>query len=294
MFNVLKSMVNKVWDFIPWPQTRQEQKSLRSLKKDLTQEIKNTEKKVRTRLTKEQRQHRDNLKRTLKTQEKLERERKKIVASEKKVEREKSLRQRLLTDDEKSSLIRRLETEAMSNEQRQSIEKKIKDSKLEENRRKRQLKTQAPKKKIQDLKTVFERGVTVEKYDNISDGSILKFHIIPRNSKMTVDDFMNDSKHEATKLMEKYSDERKFSMTLSSKLKRQRLLGNEADYKDMFTATKKITLFPTSDIDEIYEENSTVIRTVFYKKEHEGSGWTLEKINHLELNFYRIERTNKK
>ena len=294
MFNALKSMMNRVWDFIPWPTSQSEQKSLRSLKKDMTQEIKNTEKKVRTRLTKEQRQARDNLKKTLATQKRLERERKKIAAAEKKVEREKSLRQRLLTDDEKNNLIQKLETEAMSNEQRQSIEKKIKNSRLEENRRKRQLKTKAPKKKITDLKTVFERGVTVEKYDDIGDGSILKFHIIPRNSKMTVDDFLNDSKHEATKLMEKYNDERKFSMTLSSKLKRQRLLGNETDYKDMFTATKKITLFPVSDTDEIYEENSTVIRTVFYKKEHEGSGWTLDRINHLELKFYVIERTNKK
>ena len=294
MFNALKSVINKVWDFIPWPKTQEEQNSLRSLKRDLTQEIKNTEKKVRTRLTKEQRQHRDNLKKTLARQKKLERERKKIVAAEKKVEKEKSLRQRLLTDDEKYELVQRLKTESMSNEQRQEIEKKIKNSRLEENRRKRQVKIQAPKKKITNLKSVFERGVTVEKYDDIGDGSILKFHIIPRNSKMTVDDFMNDSKHEATKLMEKYNDERKFSMTLSTKLKRQRLLGNESDYKDMFTATKKIILLPTSDINEIYEENSTVIRTVFYKKEHEGSGWTLEKINHLELKFYRIEKNNKK
>ena len=207
MFSVLKSMMNKVWGFIPWPQTQQEQNSLRSLKKDLTQEIRNTEKKVKTRLTKEQRQHRDALKKSLARQKKHERERKKIVAAERKVEREKGLRQRLLTDDEKYDLTRKLETEAMSNEQRQSIEKKIKDSRLEENRRKRQVKTQAPKRKIQDLKTVFERGVTVRQTGNGVDGLILKFHIEPRNSKVTVNNFFTDARHEAMKLMQKYNTE---------------------------------------------------------------------------------------
>ena len=58
MFSTLKSMINKVWDFIPWPRTRQEQNSLTSYKKDLEQEIKKTERKVRTRLTDEQRAQR--------------------------------------------------------------------------------------------------------------------------------------------------------------------------------------------------------------------------------------------
>ena len=91
----------------------------------------------------------------------------------------------------------------------------------------------------------------VKKDDDIADGTIENYRITPRNPKMTVDDFMNDAKHGATKLMKKYNDEQKFAMTLSTKLKRQRLLGNDSDFKDMFTATKNIILLPTSDIDEI-------------------------------------------
>ena len=288
MFSALKSMMSRVWDFIPWPQTRQEQKSLTSLKSDVSQEIKKTEKKVRQRLTKEQRQARDNLKKTLASQKKLERERKKIAAAEKKVEREKSLRQRLLTDDEKYDLIQRLNTEAMSNEQRQNIEKKIKGSKLEENRRKRQLKTQAPKKKITDLKSVFERGVTVKQTGNGADGLILKFHIEPRNPKITVNNFLTDARHEAMKLMQKYNSEHKFQMILSTKVKRQRLLGNDTDFRDIFTASKMTVLSTNIDLDEVYDTASTLISGIFYKKEQEGSGWTLEKIYHLELKFYKL------
>ena len=263
MFNALKSMVNRVWDFIPWPKTQQEQKSLTSFKKDLKQEIKNTEKKVRTKLTKKQTQQRDALKKSFTRQKKLEHKRRKIVAAEKKVEREKSLRRRLLTDDEKYSLVRRLETEAMSNAQRQNIEKKIKDSKFEENRRRRQLKTQAPKKKITDLKSVFERGVTVKQTGNGADGSILKFLIEPRNPKMTVNNFLSDAKHEALKLMQKYNDERKFQMILSTKVKRQRLLGNDTDFRDIFTASKMTILNPSTDLDEVYDTASTTISGIF-------------------------------
>ena len=58
MFNALKSMISKAWDFIPWPRTRREQTLLSSYKKDLEKEIKKTERKVRTRLTNEQKQER--------------------------------------------------------------------------------------------------------------------------------------------------------------------------------------------------------------------------------------------
>ena len=297
-------MINKVWDFIPWPRTRQEQNSLTSYKKDLEREIKKTERKVRTGLTDEQKQERNKQKeltrqarlrqRALRDEYKLlKAETKRLEAQARKQKKENNLRQRLLTRDEKAQLVKRLETEAMSNSQRQDIEKKLKDSKLESTRRKRQLKNQvkyvAPNEKVTDLRSVFEKGVTVKKHDDIANSTVEKFWIIPRNPKMTVDDFMNDAKPEALKLMEKY-DERKFSMVLSTKLKRQRLLGNESDYRDLFARTKNITLLPTSDINEIYEDNATVIRIFFYKKQHEGSGWTLEKINHLELKFYKLEK----
>ena len=54
MFNALKGMMNRVWNFIPWPTSEGDQKALTSLKSDVSQEINKTEKKVRKRLTDEQ------------------------------------------------------------------------------------------------------------------------------------------------------------------------------------------------------------------------------------------------
>ena len=107
---------------------------------------------------------------------------------------------------------------------------------------------------------------------------------------MTVDDFMEDAKPEALKLMNKFNGERKFCMVLSTKLKRQRLLGNDSDYKNMFTSLSNVTLMPKTDTDEVYENGSRTITTVFVKKELKGSGWTLDKINGLELKFDSIKR----
>ena len=176
----------------------------------------------------------------------------------------------------------------MSNTQQRDIEKRLKDSKLETTRRRKQLKTQAPKKKMTDLKSVFERGVTVKQTRNGADGLILKFHIEPRNPKMTVNNFLSDAKHEAMKLMQKYNNERKFQMVLSTKVKRQWLLGNDTDFRDIFTASKMTILNSNTDLDKVYDTASTTISGIFYKKEHEGSGWTLEKIYYLELKFYKL------
>ena len=99
---------------------------------------------------------------------------------------------------------------------------------------------------------------------------------------------MIDAKHEAMKLMEANNNETKFQMVLSSRVKRQRLLGNETDYRDIFTASKNFILNSNTDLDEVYDTASSTISGIFYKKEHEGSGWTLEKIYYLELKFYRL------
>ena len=181
-----------------------------------------------------------------KRQRKAERERKRIVAAEKKVEREKNLRQRLLSHDEKYNLIQKLETEAMSNEQRQSIEKKIKDSKLEETRRKRQGRYRGDKvkrkrfdEKYSNLKEIFKGGVYVKKTEDIGDGTSFTYTIIPRNpTTATVSDFLQNSKFEALKLINEFSDQYKFFMVLRARLKKNRLLNNEVDYTDMYTSSR--------------------------------------------------------
>ena len=287
MFSALKGLMNRVWDFIPWPTSQNQQRALTSLRTNVSQEIKNTEKKVRKRLTDEQRRLREYEAR----QKRLDRERKRAANAEKKVVRERTLRNRLLTDSEKNSLIHRLETEAMSNDQRQVIEKKLKDSKLETTRRKKQTGYKGPKKKVTDLKSVFERGVTVEQTGNGADGMILKFQIKPRGSNMTVNNFLIDAKHEVLRLMREYNNNYKFQMVLHTKVKRQRLLGNDTDTRDIFTSSRNFTFDPNTDFDEVYDEASTMMSRIFYKKEHEGSGWTLEKIYHLELKFYRLTKT---
>ena len=70
----------------------------------------------------------------------LKAETKKLETQARRQKKENALRSRLITKDEKALLIQRLKTEAMSNSQRLQIEKRIKDSNLEERRRKIQLK----------------------------------------------------------------------------------------------------------------------------------------------------------
>ena len=128
----------------------------------------------------------------------------------------------------------------------------------------------------------------LSKRQDIVGGTSQSYTITPRNPKMTVTDFMADAKPEALKLMNKLNNEQKFRMVLSTKLKRLRLLGNNSDYKDTYTPTKNEILYPLTNTDEVYEDGSEKIKTIFLKKEHEGSGWTLEKINHLELKFDKV------
>ena len=74
MFNVLKSMLSKVWDYIPYPQTTQQRNLLSSYKKDLRQELRKTEKKVSTRLTAEQKQQKKISREQQQRHKKLEKE----------------------------------------------------------------------------------------------------------------------------------------------------------------------------------------------------------------------------
>ena len=295
MFNALKGMMNNVWKFIPWPTSQSEQRALTSLKSNVSQEIKKTEKKVRKRLTDEQKKLREFEVR----QKRLDRERKRTQNAEKKVERERALRNRLLSDDEKNSLIHRLETEAMSNVERQKIEKKLKDSKLETTRRKKQSKYKGDKTKGQkfnekysDLSEVIRGGINVEKTEDIGSGTSETYTITPRNpSKITVSEFLKNAKSEALKLMDTFNGNYKFKMTLSTRLKKSRLINNELTYTDMHTSSKIITLDPSLDLNELYDGGTTKMLNVYLKKEHEGSGWTLDRIKGLELIFYN---TNKK
>ena len=258
MFNALKGMMNKVWNFIPWPTSQSEQRALTSLKSNVSQEIKKTEKKVRKRLTDEQKKLRESEAR----QKRLDRERKRTTNAEKKVERERALRTRLLSDDEKNSLIHRLETEAMSNTQRQAIEKKLKDSKLETTRRKKQSKYKGDRTKGQkfnekysDLGEVIRGGINVEKTEDNGNGTSETYTITPRNpSKITVSNFLANAKSEALKLMKTFNDKYKFKMVLNTRLKKSRLLNNEIIYTDMHTSSKLFTLNFSLDLSEVYDE----------------------------------------
>ena len=101
-------------------------------------------------------------------------ETKKLEVQARRQKKENALRSRLITKDERAQLIQRLKTETMTNAQRLEIEKRIKDSNLEERGRKEQLKKQGkyviPKDNVTNLKSVFERGVTVKKTEDIAGG----------------------------------------------------------------------------------------------------------------------------
>ena len=146
--------------------------------------------------------------------------------------------------------------------------------------------------KYTNLNEIFKGGVTVEKTEDIGSGTSETCTITPRNpSKISVSDFLNNAKSEALRLMNEFKENYKFKMVLSTRLKKSRLINNEVTYTDMHTSSKLVTLNPSIDLSEVYDEATLKMLNVYLKKEHEGSGWTLDRIKGLDLVFYN---TNKK
>ena len=271
MFSALKSMLNSVWENIPWPSVPRQQRDLLSAyRKDIQQEVKKTETKVRKRLTDEDKKLRQQ------------------QAKQKKLHKENKLASRLLSEDEVSNLRNRLRTENLSDIRRMDINEQLRQSKLEAQRRARQLKRQGYKlSKVKTDKPTA--GLTVREVNNISD--IIISYIVEPNDKehTTVTDFMNDAKTEVTKLMTKHNDNRSIQMILKTKLQRGKTDDDNITLKETLTRTNRDNIItPTTDVGKLYDTLSATITTHFIKKEHEGSGWVLNSIINLEVKFFEM------
>ena len=268
-------MLNRVWDNIPWPSVPRQQRDLLSAyRRDLRQEVQRTETKVRKRLTEEEKKLR------------LEQ------AKQKKLDKENRLSSRLLSQDEVTSLNNRLRTENLSDTQRQNIREQLRQSKLETQRRKKQLRRRGYNDTGQpDTAPVGSNvGLTVREVNNISN-IIVSYIVEPRDEKsITVTDFMDSAKTEVTKLMSKHNDNRRIQLILKTKLQRGKTEDNNMTLKETLTRTNRDNIIsPTTNVDELYDTLSTSITTHFIKKEHEGSGWILDSIIDLEIKFYETE-----
>ena len=271
-------MLNRVWDNIPWPSVPRQQRDLLSAyRSNIRQELKKTETKVRTRLTEDEKKLR------------LEQ------AKQKKLDKENRLSSRLLSQDEVFNLSNRLRTENLSDTQRQDIREQLRQSKLEAQRRKKQLRRQGYKgtgqKVQQDITSVSPNvGLTVKEVNNISN-IIVSYIIEPIDKKhSTVTDFMDNAKAEVTKLMTKHNDNRRVQMILKTKLQRGVTEDKNITLKETLTRSNRDNIIsPNTDVDKLYDTLSSSITSHFIKKEHEGSGWTLESIIDLEIKFYETE-----
>ena len=276
MFSALKSMLNSVWDNLPWPTVPKQQRDLfKAYRKDIGQELKMTETKVRKRLTEDER--------------KLRAEQ----AKQKKLDKENRLSSRLLSKDEISNLNNRLKTENLSDIQRQDIREQLRQSKLETQRRQKQLRRQGFKVDGQQRTKPAKSnvGLTVREVNNI-DNIIVSYIVEPLDkSHSIVTDFMDSAKTEVTKLMAKHNDNRRIQMILKTKLQRATTEDKNFTQKETLTRTKRELISPDTDVDELYDTLSTSVTTHFIKKEHEGSGWTLDSIINLEIKFYETEFT---
>ena len=276
-------MLNRVWDNIPWPSVPRLQRDLFTrYRRDIGQELEKTETKVRKRLTDEDRKLRA---------ESIARRRQQ--AKQKKLDKESKLSSRLLSQDEVSNLNNRLRTENLSDTQRQDIREQLRQSKLETQRRKKQLRRQGYKADGQQPTKPVEpnAGLTVKKVNNI-DGIIVSYIVEPLDKNLnTVTDFMDNAKIEVTKLMTKHNDNRRVQIILKTKLQRGVTGGNNITQKETLSRSKRELISPDTDVDELYDTLSTSITTHFIKKEHEGSGWTLDSIIDLEIKFHETELT---
>ena len=276
MFSTLKSMLNSVWNNLPWPSVPAQQKDLfTAYRKNITQEVKKAEKKVRKRLTE--------------AEKKLRAEQ----AKQKKLDKENRLSSRLLSQDEVSNLNNRLRTENLSDTQRHEIREQLRQSKLETQRRQKQLRRQGYKVAGQQQTKPAEPnvGLTVKEVNNISN-IIVSYIVEPLDkSYSTVTDFMDSAKTEVTKLMTKHNDNRRVQMILKTKLQRAITEEKNITQKESLTRTNRELISPDTDVDKLYDTLSASITTHFIKKEHEGSGWTLDSIINLEIKFYESEFT---
>ena len=280
MFSALKSILNRVWDYIPWQSVPTRQRDLLSeYRRGIRREVQKTETKVRKRLSEDEKKLR------------LEQ------AKQKKLDKENRLSSRLLSQDEVSNLNNRLRTENLSDTQRQGIHEQLRQSKLETQRRKKQLRRRGYKDTGQkDNEPVgLNVGLSVREVNNISN-IIVSYIVEPRDEKIsTVTDFMRDAKTEVTKLMTKHNDNRRVQLILKTKLQRDKTEDNNITLKETLTRTNRDNIIsPTTDVDELYDILSTIITTHFINKEHEGSGWTLDSIIDLEVKFYENEDSTNK
>lgn len=258
--NSLKSMVSKLWSYVPSIRGNRQQEEVEETINKVEQVIDEVKKDVK--------------------QAKGE-----TWKHEMGIAKEKKLRSRLLPDAIRQQLIDRKAAGTRSKHELNMINKKLRDDRAERKRQADQLKKNpSRRKKINekygDTFSFLNENISVKKSkkDSLKNGIITTYIITSKLSKVkTVSWFLDEGKSEAVKLMEMNTGT-KLVMTLAYVLVRVRLLGNEEEEKKKgFTSSKSKQVLVGTDKEELYDEGKAEILTSFGQEEHKGSGWTLKR-----------------
>ena len=295
VFRGMKTLLNKI-ETAKGPETKKKyQDKLKEqmeilLRKQRKANLLIQEKKERSRVKELERR----LKISENRQRKLESERRKMDSKFKKLQKEKELRSRLMSQEEIDSMEHRLDNEPISNEELEDFTRKYNDHVNELLRRKKQMKKQRKevrdprrRRKLNDkfeyLNDVLKKTKVVRNEDRSTrNGQILVFDISTKGSNtFTVQDFLEIVKPSVLNIWQEHNDSSMTKLILSFVMVKYRLLGGQNEIADQYTghiSTSFMELFRGTDLNELYEHKKSDLNTKFAKRELNGSGWVLLKL----------------
>ena len=289
----LKSLLQKFWSAVK-PSTQK--KYLNQLEKKVDDAIEKNAKKIQKINAKKERKLQRELNAVRKRQAKLEKERKQQEMRFKKLKKEQDLKSRLLSDDERLSLLNRIDNEPLSTRQVNEIQQKIKNDKLERIRRKKQLRKQG-----KDIRDTKRRKKLSEKYDNLNkvlgqtsvregdktlgNGIIQSLIIKPKNGVgILFEDFLELVKRDVIRIMGENNQSKKIIAKVFYENVKYRYLGEGiADRADKDVSSKPIEIFLGTNLSQTYENIRTQLNNAYIEEKMKGSGWVLHQIYHMEI-----------
>ena len=235
----------------------------------------------------------------LKRQKKMDIERKKQNSKIQKMEKEKSLSNRLLSTDERNLLIKRKYAEAHNPDELSEINKKLSDDKREQTQRKKiankqsrdiqnSTKQQKLNEKFRHLNEVVG-NISVEQNDMTTrHGGILVRDVFLRNQKCTNFSYFLDAvEPPVLSILKGFATSKKVQLKIHFTMVKYSLLRREVIQRmEKIFSTKLKVMFHATDQKELYSEMKNDLISKFIAIQLKGSGWELESIEKLQVFIY--------
>ena len=227
-----------------------------------------------------------------KRERKINRERAAMQKRFQKLEKEDKLRSRLLTEEQKLSLINE---SILGNISQKELNKKLRDSNLEKFRRKRNLKKQG-----MDLRNPFKRNKVSLDPKNSALHRMLRgrgahVSVVPmRNGRRVVNyelnlqggtegiafrDYLDIMKVKSLEVIREHRNQRRVKLIFQLRfIKPSTLNPDRYQERTSIISTTFKNVFFATDLIKFYEEEKRELMTKYHKVLFEGSGWIFDKV----------------